>query len=173
MLFFQILFSMIWIYYIYMIYFGIMYWSNVASENWEFYPRSPSRLKKQAYFSYQLLHNKKTKLRGLKQWFIICCNSLRGWLGGFSTGLTWDHSCSFIQLVVSGDSWVSLSICSFTQVWYLKAFFQDSERDWMVQVLPLEVNVLCHISFGQNKSQKQPIQRIGNIISTSWWEDWA
>lgn len=109
MLFFQILFSMIWIYYIYMIYFGIMYWSNVASENWEFYPRSPSRLKKQAYFSYQLLHNKKTKLRGLKQWFIICCNSLRGWLGGFSTGLTWDHSCSFIQLVVSGDSWVSLS----------------------------------------------------------------
>lgn len=62
MLFFQILFSMLWIYYIYMIYFGIMYWSNVASENWEFYPRSPSRLKKQAYFSYQLLHKKNPNL---------------------------------------------------------------------------------------------------------------
>lgn len=114
---------------LYTIYFGIIYWSNVASEKWEFYPRSPRRLKKQAYFSYQLLHNKHPKLRGLKQWFIICHNSLSGWLGDFSAGLIWDHSCSFTQLVVSGDSWVSLSIWSITPGMIISRHFSKRVKE--------------------------------------------
>ena len=52
----------------------------------------------------------------------------------------------------------------------LKAFFQDSKRDWMAQVLPLEVNVIHHISFSQNSGNPLQYSCLANPMDGgAWW----
>ena len=52
----------------------------------------------------------------------------------------------------------------------LKAFFQDSKRDRMAQVLPLEVNVIRHISFGQNNGNPLQYSCLANPMDGgAWW----
>ena len=52
----------------------------------------------------------------------------------------------------------------------LKAFFQDSKRDWMAQVLPLEVYVIHHISFSQNNGNPLQYSCLANPMDGgAWW----